>query len=104
MVTPKQEVEQKSECGFCDVNFFRPNFKVVRKRCLNKNSLSRWWFFVHMRQFHFDFYCFFFIFFWIGCFLNGFPNLFIVHSRPSFFLLEPNFSFLLVVFCSHAAF
>ena len=35
--------------------------------------------------------------------LNGFPNPFIVHSRPSF-LFEPNFHFLLVVFCSLAAF
>ena len=27
----------------------------VRKRCLNNNSLSCWWFFVHMRQFDFHF-------------------------------------------------
>ena len=43
------------------------------------------------------------LYFWIGFFLNGFRNPFIVHSSPSF-LLEPNFSFSLVVFCSHVAF
>ena len=41
LVTPKQEVEQKTE-WFCGVKFIRSNFKVeVRKQCLNKNSLSR---------------------------------------------------------------
>ena len=54
-------------------------------------------FFVHMRQFHFDFY------FLIKFFL-GFPNPFIVHSRPCFFLFEPNFNLSLLVFCSHAVF
>ena len=56
--------------------------------------------FFHMWQFHSDFYCLFH--FWIGLFLNGFPNSFINHSRPSF-LFEPKFSFSLVFFCSHAA-
>ena len=41
--------------------------------------------------------------FWIGFFLNGFFNPFLVHSRPSF-LFEPNFHFSLVDFCAHAAF
>ena len=36
-------------------------------------------------------------------FLNGFPNPFMLHSRP-YFLFEPNFLFSLVVFCSNAAF
>ena len=36
-------------------------------------------------------------------FLNGFPNPFTAHSRPSF-LFELDFHFSLVVFCSHAAF
>ena len=36
----KQEEEWKSE-WFCGVKFFRSNFKVVKKLCLNKNSLSR---------------------------------------------------------------
>ena len=34
--------------------------------------------------------------FWIGFFLNGFTNPFLVHSRHSFF--EPNFNFSLVLF------
>ena len=37
-----------------------------------------------------DFYCFIFQFFGSDFFLNGFPNPFIVHSRPSF-LVEPSF-------------
>ena len=44
--------------------------------------------FVHMRQFHSDFYCFDFldrIFF-----LNGSPNPFIVRSRSSFCLVNEN--------------
>ena len=41
-------------------------------------------FFVQMRQFLFDF-CGFVIFFGSDFFLNGFPNQFIVHSRPIFF-------------------
>ena len=53
-------------------------------------------FFIHMRQFHVTFLLFF-RFFWIG-----FPNPFIVHSRPNF-LFEPKFHFLASGFCSHAA-
>ena len=45
----------------------------------------------------------FFRFFESDFFLNGFPNPFVVHSRPSF-LFEPIFYFSLVLFCSHAAF
>ena len=37
LVTPKQEVERKNEWR----EIFCSNFKVERKRCLNKNSLSR---------------------------------------------------------------
>ena len=40
LVTPKQEMERKSE-WFCGVKFFCSSFEVVRKRCLNKNSSSR---------------------------------------------------------------
>ena len=58
-------------------------------------------FWSRLRQFHFDFYCFFDFLDRIF-FLNGFPNPFIVRSRPSF-LFEPNFDFSVVVFCSHAA-
>ena len=57
----------------------------MRIRCLNKSSLPHYWFFVHMLQFHFDF-CTVFSFFFDRIF--GFPNPFIVHSRPSF-LFEP---------------
>ena len=42
-------------------------------------------FFVHMLQFHLSFTVFHF-FFWIGIFLNGFLNPFIVPSRPSSFV------------------
>ena len=52
-----------------------------------------------MRQFHSDFYCFF-RFFGTDFFINGFPNLFTAHSRPSF-LFELNFHFSLVVFLVH---
>ena len=102
LVTPKQEVKRKSK-WFCGVKFFalileRFNFKI---RFLASGS------FVHIRQVHFDFYCFFFQFSIFSIesdfFLNGFPNPFIVHSRPSI-LFEIIFYFPLVVFCSHAAF
>ena len=43
---------------------------------------------------------FLFLIFRLDFFLNGFPNSFIVHTRPRF-LFEPNFDFPLVVF-SHA--
>ena len=45
----------------------------------------------------------FFRFFGSDFFLNGFPNSFTAHFRPSF-LFELNFHYSLVVFCSHAAF
>ena len=48
-------------------------------------------------NFALNFTVFLFIFF-----LNGFPNLFIVHSRPSF--LFQSFFFSLVALCSHVAF
>ena len=35
--------------------------------------------------------------FWIGFFLNGYPNPIIIHSRPSF-LFEPNFQFIAIGF------
>ena len=47
---------------------------------------------------------FFFDFFGLDFFLNGFPSPFIVPSSPSFFLFEQNFHFSLLVSCSHAAF
>ena len=59
LVTPKQEVERKSE-WFCGLNFFCYKFKVEWENGVwtNIRFLARG-FFVHMRQFHFDFYCFF---------------------------------------------
>ena len=53
-----------------------------------------------MRQFHFDFYFFYFL---DRNFSKWFSGPFVVHSRPSF-LLEPNFNLLLVLLCPHAAF
>ena len=63
---------------------------------MNKNSFSRQWFFVHMRQFHFNFY-WFFDFFGSDFLLNDFHNPLINHSGPCF-LFEKNFYFSLVVF------
>ena len=57
-----------------------------------KFSFSLVVFFIHMRQFHFDFYCF-----GSDFFLNGFSKTFIVHSWPSV-LLESKLYFSLVVF------
>ena len=48
--------------------------------------------FVHMWQFHSDFYCFF-RFFESDFFLNSFPNPFTAHSGPSF-LLESQITYL----------
>ena len=80
LVTPKQEVQRKSE-RYCGVKFLHSYFKSrVRK------------------LFHFYFYRFFD--FWIGFFLNGFRNPFIVH----FFLFGAKFYFSLVVFSWHVAF
>ena len=58
LVTSKQEMERKSE-WFCGVKFFLLFLSRVRKRCLNRSSLSRYWFFVHMRPFHLNFTVFF---------------------------------------------
>ena len=41
LVTPKQEVERKSE-WFCDVKIFHSKARV-RERCLNEKSLTRSW-------------------------------------------------------------
>ena len=51
-----------------------------------------------MRQFHFDFYCFFFDF-WDWIFLNGFPNPFIVPSGCSFLISRLKFFELYVRTC-----
>ena len=59
LVTPKQEVERKSE-WFCGVKFFRSKFKVEWENGVwTKSRFLTSGFFFHMRQFHFDFYSFF---------------------------------------------
>ena len=58
LVTPKQEVERKSE-WFCGVKFFLSKFKVVWENGGWTKFAFSLVFFVHMRQFHFDFYSFF---------------------------------------------
>ena len=101
LVTPKQEVEQKSE-WFCGVNIFCSNFKVEWENCVwTKICFLASGFLFTCGNFNLIF-CFLFQFFGSD-FLNGFSNSFIVHSMP-IFLFEPNFPFSLVVFCSHAAF
>ena len=60
LVTPKQEVEQKTEC-FCSMTLFRSDFKVEWENSVwTKISFLFGGFFVHMRQFVFCFHCFFF--------------------------------------------
>ena len=97
LVTPKQEMERKSE-WFCGVNFFRSNFKVEWENGV--------WTKIRFLDSGFLFTCgnFTLIFtvfsiFWIGFFLNSFPNPFTAHSGPSF-LLESKLHISLVVFCS----
>ena len=85
----------KSE-WFWGVIFFRSNFKVEWENGV--------WTKIRFLGSGFLFTCgnFTLIFtvfsvFWIGFFLNGFPNPFTAHSRPNF-LFELNFNFSLVVF------
>ena len=95
LVTPKQEMERKSE-WFCGVNFFRSNFKVEWENGV--------WTKIRFLGSGFLFTCgnftlIFTVFSIFGSdfFLNGFPNPFKALSRPSF-LCELNFHFSLVVF------
>ena len=95
LVTPKQEVERKSR-WLCGVNFFRSNFKVecengdwTKIRFLGSGFLFTCG--------NFTLICTVFSIFWIGFFLNGFPNPFTAHFRPSF-LFELNFPLSPVVF------
>ena len=74
----------------------------MRKRCLNKNLLSPYWFLFTCGNFTLI-PSGFFIFLGAEFFLNGFPFPSIVHPRPNL-MFDPNFYFSLVVFCSHAAF
>ena len=82
LVTPKQEVERKSE-WFCGVKFFHSNFKVEWENGVwTKIRFLASGYFVHMWQVHFGFHGF--RFFGSDFFLNGFPNPFRVHTRPKF--------------------
>ena len=89
-------MERKSE-WFCGVNFFRSNFKVewengvwTKIRFLGSGCLFTCGNFTLI-------FTVFFRFFGSNFFLDGFPNPFTAHSRPSF-LFELNFHFSLVVF------
>ena len=82
LVTPKQEMERKSE-WFCGVKFLRSNFKVEWEYGVWKK--------VRFIDSGFLFTCgnftliiSVFRFFGSDFFLNGFPNRFIVRSRSSF--------------------
>ena len=87
LVTPKQEMERKSE-WFCGMKFFRSKFKVEWENGVwTKIRFLASGFFVHMRQFHLDFYCFFDFSDWIF-FLNGFSNPFIVRFGFVFLVNE----------------
>ena len=76
LVTPKQEVERKSE-WFCGVNFFRSKFEVELENGVRTK--------IRFLASGFLFTCGncalifpFFRFFGLDFFLNGFPNPFIV--------------------------
>ena len=57
LVTPKQEVEPKNR-WFCGLKFFRSNFNEEWGNEVWTKIRSLAIGFVHMRQFHIDFYCF----------------------------------------------
>ena len=89
LITPKQEVEQKRE-WFCGVNFFCSNFKVEWENGVwTKIRFLASGFFVH------DaislWFLLFFSIFWIGFFLIGFSNPFIVRFRSSFLFSQRKF-------------
>ena len=97
LVTPKQEVERKSE-WFCGVKFFRSKFKVEWENGV--------WTKIRFLASGFLFTCgnFALIFsvfsiFWPDFFLNGFPNPFIVLSRSSFLFSQWKFFELYVRTC-----
>ena len=98
LVTSKQEIKRKSK-WFCGVQFYHSNFKVEWENgvCAKVRFLASGFLFICG---YFTLVFTVFRFFEQDFFLNGFPNPFIVHSRPSF-LLESNLHFSLVVFCSH---
>ena len=103
LVPPKQEVERKSE-WFCGVKFVHSNFKADWENSFEQKFAFSIVVFVHVRQFHFDFYCFFFFDFWIRFFSKRFSQSIHRSLKASIFLFEPNLSFYLVVFWSHSDF
>ena len=84
MVTPKQEMERKSE-WFCGVKFFRSNFKLSQKTVFEEKFAFSLVVFCSHAAISLGILLCFSIFGPIF-FLNGFPNSFIVRSRPSFCL------------------
>ena len=97
LVTPKQEIERKSE-WFCGVKFFRSNFKVEWKYGV--------WTKIRFIGSGFLFTCgnFTLIFtvfsvFWIGFFSKWFCKPFIVRSRSSFLFSQWKFFELYVRTC-----
>ena len=98
LVRPKQEVERKCEWFFWR-EIFRSKFKVEWENGVwTKIRFLARGFSVHMRQFHFDFYCFF-DFLDRFFFLKGFSNPFIVRSRSSFLFSHWKFFELYVRTC-----
>ena len=96
LVTPKQEVERKSE-WFCGVIFFHFKFKVewengvwTKIRFLASGLFTCGNFTLVFTVFSI---------FWIGFFLNGFRNPFIVRSRSSFLFSQWKFFELYVRTC-----
>ena len=96
LVTPKQEVERKSE-WFCGVKFFRSKFKVEWENWVWTKigflasgflyaAISLW-------------FLLFFRFFGSDLILNGFPNPFIVRFRSSFLFSQWKFFELYVRTC-----
>ena len=97
LVTPKQEVERKSE-WFCGVKFFRSKFKVEWENGV--------WTKIRFHASGFSFTCgnftlIFTVFWFFGSdfFLNGFPNPFIVRSWSSFLFSQWKFFELYVRTC-----
>ena len=94
LVTPKQEVERKSE-WFCGGKFFCSKFKVERENGV--------WTKIHFLASGFLFTCgnftLFFRFFWSDFFLNVFCNPFIVRSRSCFLFSQCKFFELYVRTC-----
>ena len=98
LVTPKQEVERKSE-WFCGVNFFRSKFKVDWENGVwAKIRFLASGFFCSHAAISLRFLLFF-QFFWSDFFLNGFPNPFILRSRSSFLFSQWKFFELYVRTC-----